>query len=67
MNLYETITRNFYSNVIDVGRECYQFMSARPWQKIGAFYTEMVKGQSNLAGLFQKEVRVKKKNKVLVF
>nr|GLL20292.1 uncharacterized protein LOC109146864 isoform X1 [Ipomoea trifida] len=37
-------------------KECYQFMSARPWQKIGAFYTEMVKGQSNLAGLFQKEV-----------
>lgn len=38
------------------GRECYQFMSSRPWQKVNDFYAEMVQGRVSLSHLFRKEV-----------
>lgn len=31
-------------------------MSARPWQKVVEFYSEMVKGQSKLEDMFQREI-----------
>ncbi|CAH9070443.1 unnamed protein product [Cuscuta epithymum] len=37
-------------------KECYQFMSARKWHRVAEFYSEMVKGQSNLEAVFQREV-----------
>ncbi|CAA3009277.1 tRNA pseudouridine synthase A [Olea europaea subsp. europaea] len=36
-------------------KECYQFMSARPWQKVNDFYSYMVKGCISLSELFGKE------------
>nr|XP_027072368.1 uncharacterized protein LOC113697102 isoform X2 [Coffea arabica] len=36
-------------------KECYQYMSARPWQKVNDFYAEMVQGRVSLSDLFRKE------------
>nr|XP_027072367.1 uncharacterized protein LOC113697102 isoform X1 [Coffea arabica] len=37
-------------------KECYQYMSARPWQKVNDFYAEMVQGRVSLSDLFRKEL-----------
>ncbi|KAL3533215.1 hypothetical protein ACH5RR_006736 [Cinchona calisaya] len=36
-------------------KESYQYMYARPWQKVNDFYSEMVQGRVSLSDLFKKE------------
>ncbi|CAK9186350.1 unnamed protein product [Ilex paraguariensis] len=33
-------------------KECYQFMSARPWQQVLDYYSDLVRGQVSLSALF---------------
>lgn len=37
-------------------KESYQFMSARPWQEVRDFYSNLVKGQSSLSKLYGTEI-----------
>lgn len=39
-------------------RECYQYMYARPWQKVNDFYSDMVKGNISVSDLFKKEMNL---------
>lgn len=38
--------------VMPAGRECYEFMYERPWQRVSDFYADVVCGKSSLCSLF---------------
>lgn len=53
--------------LLGCGRESYQFMYARPWQKVNEFYLDVVNGSRSLSQLFGKEVGFCKSYKVWIF
>ncbi|GAB2223589.1 hypothetical protein Droror1_Dr00017730 [Drosera rotundifolia] len=45
-------------------RECYQYMYARPWEKVNDFYLDLVNQRSNLSDLFSVEINYQKRDYV---